>query len=381
MGQRKTRLNSFGDKTNKIVEYIKLYQHSLRAIARALSDKLRDPSKSSIATIGKSEIWPCTDGAVVLIYESESQDIEIDVKDPIGKNVTGFLRTGSACAFYTKNSIKANQRFSISIDDASKVIIHFGDNTIKSKQGVLKTKYKRGSIIGWEAELENPDKAAFEDFQFAYTTRNVGGEESTTLPIQEKVNLTRTKADELINLFNKLLETSAEEEDIQDFIKKHPEFLYPDYIECYPKFKLGEDYITDYVLLVQSPQGLEYVFVEIERPDKDIFVKAGQFSSEFTQAKDQLLDWDNWLTKNHAYISRKLPGFYKPQFHLIIGRDTNMAVEQKEKIQSEFIGTARRFSTYDDLVIRFKKIVDRLLGGTVQQVVGHECRPQDTFTE
>lgn len=110
--------------------------------------------------------------------------------------------------------------------------------------------------------------------------------------------------------------------------------------------------------------GPEYIFVEIERADKDIFVKSGQFSASFTQAKDQLLDWDNWLTKNHAYVSGKLPNLYKPQFHLVIGRDTDLTKDQKEKIQSEFSATSRRFSTYDDLSNRFRAIVDRLLENT-----------------
>ena len=101
--------------------------------------------------------------------------------------------------------------------------------------------------------------------------------------------------------------------------------------------------------------------MEIERPDKELFTDSGQFSAKYTQAKNQLLDWDNWLTKNYAYVSRKLPNLYKPQFHLVIGRDTNLDLERKEKIQSEFTGTTRRFSTYDDLANRFKVIIGRLV--------------------
>ena len=120
------------------------------------------------------------------------------------------------------------------------------------------------------------------------------------------------------------------EEDIHIFLKNHPEFLYPDYIKCFPKFNLGEDYVTDYVLLVQGAKGTEYVFIEIKRPEKELFTKAGQFSADFIQAEDQLLNWDNWLTKNHAYISRKLDNFYKPQFHLIIDR----SIERREHEKS-----------------------------------------------
>jgi len=158
-----------------------------------------------------------------------------------------------------------------------------------------------------------------------------------------------------------LLDTAQKEEELQIFLKKHPEFLYPDFIDCKPKFKLGKEFVTDYVLLVQGHQGLEYVFVEIERPDKKLFTDSGQFSANFTQAKDQLLEWDGWLTKNHAYVSRDLPNLYKPQFHLVFGRGTELNIDQKEKIQTEFYNTPRRFSTYDNLATRFKNIIERLI--------------------
>lgn len=360
MGQKKARLRSFGDKAAKVAEYIKLYQHSLRALYNALPHEIQDLSKSHIATIGTSEIWPCRDGAVVLIYSEISKDINIDVKEPLSRTVDEFMQFGDATAFFAGDK-KISLRAFISVGNASKSIIHFADNKITSEGNVFSTKYSRGAIFGWEADLPDPDAAALEDFQSAFLTRNVGGKEVEKISGQEEKPFTKAKAEELITEFNSLLCTAHKEEDLQIFLKNHPEFLYPDYMKCFPKFKLGEDFVTDYVLLVQGPQGPEYVFVEIEKADKEIFVKAGQFSAEFTQAKDQLLDWDNWLTKNHAYASRKLPNLYKPQFHLVIGRDSNILPEQKEKIQSEFSSTTRRFSTYDDLVNRFRTIVERLI--------------------
>jgi hypothetical protein len=181
-------------------------------------------------------------------------------------------------------------------------------------------------------------------------------------PTEREKDLTREKAESLVRDFGNRLRTSKREEELQTYLSDHPELLYPDFIECHAKLPLGEDYVTDYVLLVQGHQGLEYVFVEIERPDKEIFTKAGQFAEPFTQAKNQLLDWENWLTKNHGYISRKLPRLYKPQFHLVMGRDSKLTTEQKEKLHSEFLGTVRRFSTYDDIETRFERIIARLFG-------------------
>jgi len=358
MGEKKARLKAFGDKATPIAEYVKLYQHALRALYKALPESVKDSPKSRLAVIGKSEIWPCRDGAVVLISKDRKSDITVDIKDPLNKTVDDFMKSSSASAYYDEDGKKAPIQAAISVKDASKTILHFADNKIKSEGRIFRPNYDRGVIIGWEAKLESPDAQALDDFRSAFLTKNIGGDEALDRTIQEEQKITRIKADQLIDKFTELLNTVEKEEDLQLFLKQHPEFLYPDFIECYPKFKLGDDYVTDYVLLVHGPQGSEYIFVEIERPNIKIFTKAGQFSAVFTQAKDQILKWDNWLTKNHAYVSSKLPNFYKPQFHLIIGRDTDLTIKNKEKIQSEFSATSRRFSTYDDLVKRSNNGLD-----------------------
>jgi hypothetical protein len=360
MGQRKARIEAFGDKALTVAEYMKLYQYSLRALLSTLPNETQ-AMIPGITSVGKVDIWPCMDGAVVLTYKSGSKDIAIFIKEPLNKTVDDFMASGSACSYYDEKGRKAPIQAIISIPEASKAIMYFSGNSIQGGGHVYRPTYDRAAIIGWKAQLPKPDEEAIKDFQAAFLTRNIAGPDALDLPTEEEQSLTKSKADELLNQFTKLLNVAQNEEELQIFIKQHPEFLYPDFISCYLKFKLGEDYVTDYVLLVQGHQGLEYVFVEIERPDKELFTESGQFSAKFTQAKNQLLDWDNWLTKNHAYVSRKLPNFYKPQFHLVIGRGTELNVEHNEKIQSEFTGTTRRFSTYDDLAKRFKVITEHLL--------------------
>jgi hypothetical protein len=363
MGHRKARIKAFANKILPIAEYMKIYQHSLRALFNSLpSEKVeRAPG---IASIGRVDIWPCQDGALVLTYRSESKDIEVFQKDPIGKSVDEFIRLGSECGYYNEKGQKASISAIFSIlPDASKVFVNLADNQIIEGGHLFRPKYNRCAIIGWEAKLPEPDEEALKDFKSAFIARNIAGPEALNLSLEEERRLTKSKADELLRQFNELLETAQREEELQVFLKDHPEFLYPDFIDCHPKFQLGEDYVTDYVLLVQGHQGPEYIFVEIERPDKELFTNSGQFSANFTQAKNQLLDWDNWLTKNHAYVSQKqkLPNLYKPQFHLVFGRGNKLDLDRKEKIQSEFTGTTRRFSTYDDLANRFKVIIERLI--------------------
>jgi len=365
MNQRKARLKAFGEKYAKVEEFYKLYMYSLRALISSLPSEISEVDVPKYASIGRAEIWPCTDGAVVLVYSDSSKEISVSTHIPLSRTINDFLAYGTACSFYDNKGNKSKIQAMIQIGDASRSIIHFADNKIEGSNGeVFTTKYCRASIFGWEAELPVPDEVALKDFRAAYVPRNLAGPAVEDLPEQKKQEITKTKANELLTEYNKLLDEAQREEDLQKFLTIHPEFIYPDYISCHPKFKLGEDYVTDYVLLVQGHNGPEYIFVEIERADKDIFVKSGQFSASFTQAKDQLLDWDNWLTKNHAYVSGKLLDLYKPQFHLVIGRDTDLTKDQKEKIQSEFTATSRRFSTYDDLSNRFRAIVDRLLENT-----------------
>lgn len=365
MGEQKARIKAFGKKAQPVAEHTKTYLFALRALINSISSDKLQVIIPNLAVIGNAAVWPCQDGAVVLISSDKTAQISVDIKTPLSVNVNDFLETGQACAFFDKTGRRSKVKFGLKIDDVSKAMIHFGDMKIKGPKGkIIRPKYSRASIFGWEAKLPEPDVLALEDFKSAFTIQNVAGHEVEDLPTQEIFGLTKAKADGLFSEYNQLINSAEREEDVQSFLSQHPEFLYPDYIKCFPKFKLGEDFVTDYVLLIQGHQGLEYVFVEIERPNKEIFVKSGQFSAPFTQAKDQLLGWDSWLTKHHAYASTKLPDLHKPKFHLIIGRGNELDKVQKEKIQNEFSGTNRIFSTYDDLGNRFKTIVDRLLRNT-----------------
>jgi hypothetical protein len=222
-------------------------------------------------------------------------------------------------------------------------------------------RYQHGIVFGKGAPLPAPDEQALIDFRSVFVTRNIGGSESLKLSLQKAQEMTRENASRLIEEFRALLNNAKREEDVQRFLNEHPQLLYPDFIDCFPKFALGDDFETDYVFLVQGPDGPEYVFVEIERPSKTVFTKQGQFSAYFTQAKDQILDWDRWSTQNADYISKKLPGLYKPKFHLVMGRSHDLTSEQREKLKTEFTSTSRVFSTYDDLAERFQQIVGRVV--------------------
>lgn len=360
MGEKKSRLKAFADKAAKIEEYIRNYQYSLRTLMRASPNVDVGSAPKAIAAIGLAEIWPCRDGAVVLIYKDPNREIDVNIKEPLTKTVDEFMKDGKALAFYDTNGNMIALRSIISIGDATKSVIHFADNVIQKGNVKYLPRYQHGMIAGWEAKLPNADEEALKDFKSVFITRNIAGEDATNVTFQESQSILLESSTKLIEAFSELLNNAELEEDLQKYITENPQVLYPDYIECYPKFKLGEDFVTDYVFLVQGHEGHEYIFVEIERSNKSIYTNSGQFSSHFTQAKDQILDWENWVTHNQAYLSRKLPNLYKPKYHLVMGRSTDITQQLREKLRTEFSSTTRKFSTFDDVLNHFKQVKDRV---------------------
>jgi hypothetical protein len=170
-------------------------------------------------------------------------------------------------------------------------------------------------------------------------------------------------AKNLSEIFVNLLDTAQRENELQKFLEKHPEFLYPEFEEFIPKPNLGGERQPDFAISIRDAGNVQWIFIEIEKPSKKIFTegKNFQFHHDFTQAKGQLLEWDKLISKDHAYFERRFPGLFKPKFHLIFGRDSELDNSRRDMLRIEFSETTnRRFSTYDDLVNRFQKILQRL---------------------
>jgi len=360
---RKYKGDRFLDHTKltEIENFVSNYQHCLKALLATLPEDYYVKLPVEIVTVGKSEFWPCQDGVVTLIYSSPNDEIELSVMNPLNKTVNEFLRLGKAMALYDIHGTKFKEDVAIQVENAMDAVIYFAKVTVNSPTTEYSPRYQRGIITGWNAQLPKPDEQALSDFKGVFITRNIGGTEASELHPQEGEIVTLKNADKLIQEFEHLIQTADREEDLQQFLTNYPEFIYPDYIECYPKFKLGEEFITDFVFLVQGIGGLEYVFVEIEKASKAIFTKKNQFSALFTQAKDQLLNWDQWITHNQSYISRKLPNLFKPRYHLIMGRSESLTMAQREKLNSEFQLNNWLFSTYNDIAERFKQILSHLI--------------------
>lgn len=171
---------------------------------------------------------------------------------------------------------------------------------------------------------------------------------------------TISRLDKIAEDFELLLDQELKEEQLQQFLKDHPFLLHPA-AEAIPKKKLGEDFITDFVLVASTAQGPTYFLVELERATHSVLTKELTLASPVNHAIKQTRDWDVWLEKNKAYLQGKLPGFETPQYIIIIGRGHDFDEEQKMYLRSynrEWKNL--KLLTYDDVLIRFRGMIARL---------------------
>ncbi|MGE7999715.1 Shedu anti-phage system protein SduA domain-containing protein [Lysinibacillus sp. NPDC093190] len=197
-----------------------------------------------------------------------------------------------------------------------------------------------------QQEVENYiyDNNAFTDYIFKIFRE-------TSIKINRKV----------INNFEKLINTAnLTEEEYQKYLFNHPVLIDPLAKEIIPKQRLGSDYITDFVIRKFND---EYVLVEIEKPTTPIFTKANDFTSHFTHALGQVLDFQDWVERNIAYANNLMPSITAPKGLLILGMMSVLTEEQKRKIRRFNINNQGkvRVLTFDEVLENARKLYKNLI--------------------
>lgn len=166
-------------------------------------------------------------------------------------------------------------------------------------------------------------------------------------------------SDRHINDFSDLIIAGLREEEYQKFFTANPAFLNPLANQLIGKHRLGAEFITDYVLETLTGH---YIAVEIEKPTDLIFTQSNDFTSQFTHAFGQVLDFIEWIEQNISYAQKKLPGITSPSGMLVIGVRTSLSKAQEDKL--------RRFNknsnsievvTFDDLLARARILQTNIL--------------------
>lgn len=168
------------------------------------------------------------------------------------------------------------------------------------------------------------------------------------------------KLEQVLSSFGELLRVAEKEEQLQAFLKAHPFVIHPS-ARVIAKRKLGEDFVTDFVVASTTSAGTHYTLVEIEKQSLPILTRDGSLSHYTRHAFKQTREWDAWLESHKTYLRSKLPGFETPRYLIVIGRSIDLTTSQKLLLRSynrEFATT--ELLTYDDLVIRLETTIENL---------------------
>lgn len=188
-----------------------------------------------------------------------------------------------------------------------------------------------------------------------------------------------TKDENILSGFIEILDSKESNENtIQKFLEEHSEFLYLPvllnhglHFNCViSKFKLNNEYVTDFAYLTKSSDHWKFVLIELESSNKKIFVdKTGEpkFSSEFNNAYDQITNWKAYIEQNKDSVLHKIDKICVPlnnnnvrfEYCLIIGRSEEK--ENNEKRRALFSQKSREdmhVMTYDSIIHHYDLAYD-----------------------
>lgn len=86
----------------------------------------------------------------------------------------------------------------------------------------------------------------------------------------------------------------------------------------FPEFQLGTSYQVDYLLVGKNSGGYEFIFVELEHPNKNITLENGHLADALRKGERQALDWKYWLEANYSTLYETFSKYKSPNVNLPI---------------------------------------------------------------
>lgn len=81
----------------------------------------------------------------------------------------------------------------------------------------------------------------------------------------------------------------------------------------FPEFRLGPTYKADYLIIGKGSDGYEFIFVELECPQKKATLADGGFAESFRKGLDQVNRWKIWLEMNYTSLMLTLDVHKSPR--------------------------------------------------------------------
>lgn len=296
-----------------------------------------------------SYIWLLKDGAVFMRFKTESALLGMHI---MIENIT-------IDKFISKGIIIPIRDYNINIPNVKVIDSSFENTQFQIGDRTFNVEYLIYNHIRYDEPQKLPTLSkALVDFRLTVLgimMQNQTDKKDKTPNDSVLVSL-KSRLEEL----KRLLLGEVREEALQQFLLENPFILKPSSV-IIPKQKLGEDFVTDFILVNTLDQGSKYTMVEIEKSCHNILTKDGQLTAEVQHAISQTRDWEIWLESNKAYLQSKLPNFETPEYLIIIGRSNKMNPEHKAKFRSyNRMYEKTVIISYDDLVSQIEEFISSL---------------------
>ena len=271
--------------------------------------------------------------------------------------------------FYDNAGNKAPKHIGFGVDISGSGSIQIGEPRIQSHGRVFRPLWLVAHVLVRQEPSkglpEDPLAQAEKDIHTLLLKRRLGIKELlSTTEAQEKVI---AKLEELLKKYRLLLEDATKEQELQGFIETNSIFLVPfsQSEDVHPKYKLGKEYVTDFLIENKPPMPFSHTFVEIEPASEPLFLKTTGRETDLTartnHAIEQLRDWQVWIRDNIAYIKADFPNLDQCNYILISGRSDRLTTIQKRKLaELNAEHNWRMMFTYDDLADRLDQLITKL---------------------
>ena len=167
---------------------------------------------------------------------------------------------------------------------------------------------------------------------------------------------------EILSEYMRLLEQSPVREHVlQTYLTNHPILLNPSYRAVHPQFRLGAEYVADFV--VETYDG-DYILVEIEKPTDRLYLNNGDPSSALTHAEQQVLNWQSWVRQNIAYLRYESNLMMNdPEGLVVIERRSQLNGSEIQKLdeRNRSLRGHLQIVTFDTLSMRLAQILDNIV--------------------
>jgi len=116
-----------------------------------------------------------------------------------------------------------------------------------------------------------------------------------------------------------------------------------------PEFKLGNSYEVDYLIIGSRSGGYEFLFVEMEHPNKQITLEDGQLGKAFRDGLSQVKDWKIYMEANFRSLEETFSKYLCP------GKDLPKEFRNYDSSRVHFAVVAGLRNHFHDYTYRLKR--------------------------